>query len=58
VVWAIDVAFIAAEIVDGASPVGGRDGNGPIPVIATDRAARADAFLRVLEFLKLRLETN
>jgi len=27
-------------------------------VIATDRAARADAFLRVLEFLKLRLETN
>jgi dienelactone hydrolase len=35
-----------------------RIGNGPIPVIATDRAARADAFLRVLEFLKLRLETN
>ena len=35
-----------------------RIGNGPIPVIATDRAARADAFLRVLEFLKLRLEAN
>ena len=35
-----------------------RIGNGPIPVIATDREARADAFLRVLEFLKLRLETN
>lgn len=33
-----------------------RIGNGPIPVIATDREARADAFLRVLEFLKLRLE--
>jgi dienelactone hydrolase len=35
-----------------------RTGNGPIPVMATDREARADAFPRVLEFLKLRLETN
>jgi dienelactone hydrolase len=32
-----------------------RDGNGPVPVIGTDPEARADAFLRVLEFLKLRL---
>jgi hypothetical protein len=29
-----------------------------MPVIATDREARADAFVRVLEYLKLRLETN
>jgi dienelactone hydrolase len=35
-----------------------RTGDGPIPVIATDREARADAFVRVLEFLKLRLEQN
>jgi dienelactone hydrolase len=35
-----------------------RIGNGPIPVMGTDREARADAFPRVLEFLKLRLETN
>jgi dienelactone hydrolase len=35
-----------------------REGDRPIPVIATDREARADAFVRVLEFLKLRLETN
>ncbi len=33
-----------------------RAGNGPVPVIGTDRQARADAFPRVLEFLKLRLE--
>jgi dienelactone hydrolase len=35
-----------------------RTGDGPVPVIATDREARADAFFRVLEFLKLHLETN
>jgi dienelactone hydrolase len=35
-----------------------RNGDGPIPVIATDREARTDAFIRVLEFLKLRLEAN
>jgi dienelactone hydrolase len=35
-----------------------REGDRPMPVIATDREARADAFLRVLEYLKLRLETN
>src|ERR1700754_3364847 len=34
-----------------------RNGNGPVPVIGTDEEARADAFPRVLEFLKLRLET-
>lgn len=35
-----------------------RSGDGPVPVIATDREARADAFARVLEFLKSRLEGN
>jgi dienelactone hydrolase len=35
-----------------------RIGNGPVPVIATDREARADAFVRVLDFLKHHLETN
>jgi len=35
-----------------------RIGNGPVPVIGTDREARADAFVRVLEFLKARLEAN
>ena len=35
-----------------------RTGNGPIPVIGTDREARSDAFVRVLEFMKLHLETN
>jgi dienelactone hydrolase len=35
-----------------------RNGDGPIPVIGTDRQARADAFPRVLEFLKLRLDSN
>jgi dienelactone hydrolase len=35
-----------------------RTGNGPVPVIGTDRQARADAFSRVLEFLKLHLEAN
>src|SRR5450631_1687206 len=35
-----------------------RYGNGPIPVIGTDRDARADAFVRVLGFLKDRLEGN
>jgi dienelactone hydrolase len=35
-----------------------RTGDGPIPVIGTDRDARTDAFPRVLEFLKLQLETN
>jgi dienelactone hydrolase len=35
-----------------------RTGDGPIPVIATDRAARFDAFVRVLEFLKSHLESN
>jgi dienelactone hydrolase len=35
-----------------------RVGDGPIPVIGTDTQARADAFPRVLEFLKLRLESN
>jgi len=35
-----------------------RTGDGPIPLIATDRDARTDAFPRVLEFLKLHLEAN
>jgi dienelactone hydrolase len=35
-----------------------RTGDGPIPVIGTDKEARADAFPRVLEFLKLHLESN
>jgi dienelactone hydrolase len=35
-----------------------RTGDGPMPVIGTDREARADAFPRVLEFLKLHLESN
>jgi dienelactone hydrolase len=35
-----------------------RSGDGPIPAIATDREARTDAIPRVLEFLKLHLETN
>ena len=35
-----------------------RTGNGPVPVIGTDKEARADAFARVLEFLKLHLESN
>jgi dienelactone hydrolase len=35
-----------------------RTGDGPMPVIGTDKDARADAFPRVLDFLKLRLETN
>lgn len=35
-----------------------RTGDGPVPVIATDRDARADAFVRVLEFLKSHLEVN
>lgn len=35
-----------------------RTGNGPIPVIATDRQARADAFARTLAFLKLHLESK
>jgi dienelactone hydrolase len=35
-----------------------RTGDGPIPVVATDREARFDAFVRVLEFLKSHLETN
>jgi dienelactone hydrolase len=35
-----------------------RTGNGPVPVIGTDTEARADAFPRVLEFLKRRLESN
>lgn len=35
-----------------------RNGNGPMPVIGTDAEARADAFSRVLEFLKTRLQTD
>jgi dienelactone hydrolase len=35
-----------------------RTGNAPMPVVATDADARADAFPRVLEFLKARLEAN
>jgi dienelactone hydrolase len=35
-----------------------RNGNGPIPVIGTDKEARTDAFARVLEYLKLHLESN
>jgi dienelactone hydrolase len=35
-----------------------RAGNGPVPVIGTDTQARADAFTRVLEFLKRHLESN
>ena len=33
-----------------------RTGNGPIPVIGTDREARSDAFVRVLEFMKRQLD--
>jgi hypothetical protein len=32
--------------------------DGSIPVIGTDREARADAFSRVLEFMKRQLESN
>jgi dienelactone hydrolase len=35
-----------------------RSGDGPVPLIGTDKEARADAFPRVLEFLKLHLEAN
>jgi dienelactone hydrolase len=35
-----------------------RSGDAPVPVIATDQQARADAFPRVLDFLKLQLEQN
>jgi dienelactone hydrolase len=35
-----------------------RNGNGPVPVVGTDKEARADAFARVLEFLKLHLQSN
>jgi dienelactone hydrolase len=35
-----------------------RSDDGAVPVIGTDRAARSDAFARVLEFLKLRLEAD
>jgi dienelactone hydrolase len=35
-----------------------RLGNGQVPVIGTDRQARADAFPRVLESLKLHLQSN
>jgi len=35
-----------------------RNGDAPVPVIATDRQARADAFPRVLDFLKAQLEAN
>jgi dienelactone hydrolase len=35
-----------------------RTGDGRIPLIGTDKEARADAFARVLEFLKLHLEAN
>jgi dienelactone hydrolase len=35
-----------------------RSPDGRIPVVGTDKEARADAFPRVLEFLKLRLESN
>jgi dienelactone hydrolase len=35
-----------------------RNGDGPVPVIGTDKEARADAFPRVLEFLKMHLESN
>jgi dienelactone hydrolase len=35
-----------------------REGDGPIPVIGTNEEARADAFPRVLDFLKARLEAN
>jgi dienelactone hydrolase len=35
-----------------------RSGGGPMPVIGTDAEARADAFPRVLEFLKRHLQAN
>jgi dienelactone hydrolase len=35
-----------------------RNGDRPVPVIGTDPEARADAFARVLEFLKIHLESN
>jgi dienelactone hydrolase len=35
-----------------------RNGNGPVPLIGTDKEARADAFPRVLEFLNAYLQSN
>jgi hypothetical protein len=35
-----------------------RIGNGPVPAIGTDTEASADAFPRVLEFLKRHLQSN
>jgi dienelactone hydrolase len=35
-----------------------RNGNAPMPVVATDKEARADAFPRVLEFLKTQLQAQ
>ena len=35
-----------------------RSGDGPMPLSGTDKEARADVFPRVLEFLKLRLDSN
>jgi dienelactone hydrolase len=35
-----------------------RNGNAPMPVVATDKEARADAFPRVLEFLKSQLDAK
>jgi dienelactone hydrolase len=35
-----------------------RSGDGPVPVIGTDKEARADAFPRALEFLKRHLDQN
>jgi len=50
-------AFDAPDLVRRELPAY-RVGNGSIPVIGTDREARADAFARVLEFMKRELESN
>ena len=50
-------AFDAPDLVRRELPAY-QVGNGPMPDIGTDREARADAFARVLEFMKLQLESQ
>jgi hypothetical protein len=47
-----DGAFFLAPII------AYKTASGPMPLIGTDPEARADAFPRVLDFLKLHLEQN
>jgi hypothetical protein len=54
VIWPSNAALAPRRIANRAHSVG----DGPIPVMETNREARADAFPRVLEFLKLHLEAN